>query len=251
MRIFLLLILSITSYHTFADITKSSKVAIIIDDIGYRKTDSNVLKLPANITFSILPHTPYGKTLAEQGFNKNHEIMLHIPMEAENGKYLGLGGLTQHMDRSIIRKNLSEAFNEVPFATGMNNHMGSLLTTLHQPMMWVMQFLKEQNIVFIDSVTSPNSQASAAAKEIGVPTLQRNIFLDNHLEHSYITKQFSLLIEKAKEKKIAIAIAHPHPETIASLQKLLPLLASHNIELVSISALFKHQQSLKTQIDTN
>lgn len=244
MRILLLIFFSFISSNINAT---NIKVAIIIDDIGYRKTDANVLQLPSNITLSILPHTPYGKDLAEQGHTANHEIMLHIPMEAENGKLLGPGGLTSDMDEAMIRENLRKAFDEVPFAVGINNHMGSLLTSLHQPMSWVMKFIKEQNVIFIDSATSSKSKAGTIAKELGVPTLARSIFLDNNLEHAYIAQQFSYLIKRAKRHKIAIAIAHPHPETIESIKRLLPLLSKQGIELVTISQLFKHQQNSKHQ----
>lgn len=247
LRLLLLLLLSINSYYSVA---AKAKIAIIIDDIGYRKTDNKVLNLPPNITLSILPHTPYGKSLALEGFKEHHEIMLHIPMEAENGKFLGPGGLTSNMDESSIRKELNEAFEEVPFAIGVNNHMGSLLTTRTKSMYWVMQFIKEKNVVFVDSITSPNSKAMSVAKELGVPSLKRNVFLDNNLEHTYITKQFNLLIERAKKHKTAVAIAHPHPETIRSLQKLFPLLAQNNIELVPISQLFEPIQILDKTLQT-
>ncbi|WP_426359530.1 divergent polysaccharide deacetylase family protein [Pseudocolwellia sp. HL-MZ19] len=242
LRIFLLILLSFTSYYSIAE---KAKISIIIDDIGYRKTDCDVLKLPTNITLSVLPHTPYGKSLALQGFEKHHEIMLHIPMEAENGKFLGPGGLTSNMDEISIREKLNDAFTEVPFAIGINNHMGSLLTTRPQSMLWVMQFLKEKDVVFVDSITSSKSQASAIAKQLGIPALERDIFLDNKLEHKYIAKQFALLIERAKEHKMAIAIAHPHPETIHALLKLLPLLDQQSVELVPVSQLFERQQYLK------
>lgn len=241
LRIFLLLFLSINSYYCVAE---KSRIAIIIDDIGYRKTDSKVLSLPSNITLSVLPHTPYGKSLALTGFNAHHEIMLHIPMEAENGKFLGPGGLTTDMNERSIRKNLKDAFIEIPFAIGVNNHMGSLLTSRPKSMYWIMQFIKEQNVVFVDSITSPKSQAMKVAKQVGVPALKRNIFLDNSLDHINISKQFHLLIKRAKAYKSAIAIAHPHPETIQSLQQLLPLLAQHNIELVPITHLFEPTQGL-------
>ncbi len=244
LRIFFLLIFNITSYSSFA---VQDKIAIIIDDIGYRKTDVNVLNLPPNVTLSILPHTPYGKDLAEQGFLDKHEIMLHIPMEAENGKFLGPGGLTSHMNEMTIRTNLKAAFTEIPFAIGINNHMGSLLTALHQPMLWVMKFIKEQNVIFIDSATSSHSKAASIAKKLGIPTRQRDIFLDNELEYNYIAKQFSRLIKQAKKHGIAIAIAHPHPESIDSINKLLPQLAEENIKLVSISQLFHQQKAIKSK----
>jgi len=252
LRIFLLLLLSVTSYHCFAkeSVSQKARVAIIIDDIGYRITDNQVLNLPKNVTFSVLPHTPYGQLLAIKGYEEHHDIMLHIPMEAQNGKALGPGGLTSDMGKAVIHKKLKKAFNEIPFAIGVNNHMGSLLTTLPQSMLWVMQFVKEKEMLFIDSITSSKSQASNIAKQLGIPTMQRNVFLDNNLEHRYISQQFSVLINTAKQHKIAIAIAHPHPATIRSLKLLLPELVKHNVELVSISQLLE-QQKIQEQLQQN
>lgn len=214
-----------------------AQVAIIIDDIGYRKSDLQALFLPGNISYAILPHTPYGKRLALQAKAKNNDVILHIPMEAKNGKKLGPGALTSVMNESDIRMVLANAFAEVPFALGINNHMGSKLTELYQPMAWTMQFLRERNLMFIDSVTTNASQAEQVAISFGVPSLHRHIFLDNKLEHTYIRQQFQQLIRAAKRYHAVVAIAHPHPETIKSLLQLLPLLKQNNIELVPISKL--------------
>jgi len=224
-------------------IAQNSQVAIIIDDIGYRKSDAAALTLPGAITFAILPHTPYGKTLAQQAYKKDNEIILHIPMEAENGKKLGPGALTVEMGEKSIRQELALAFAEIPFAIGINNHMGSKLTKLHSPMMWTMQFLKERNLIFIDSVTTSKTQAEQIANQIGVPTTRRQIFLDNELTSAYINQQFMQLIEHAQKHKSVVAIAHPHPETIKALNRLIPLLAELNIDLVPISALISPQKN--------
>lgn len=216
---------------------QSAQVAIIIDDIGYRKSDLQALYLPGNISYAILPHTPYGKRLALQAQAKKNDVILHIPMEAKNGKKLGPGALTSSMTEDSIRENLTNAFAEIPFALGINNHMGSKLTELYQPMAWTMKFLRERNLMFVDSVTTNASQAEQVAMSFGVPSLHRHIFLDNKLEHSYIRRQFKQLIRDAKRYKTVVAIAHPHPETVRSLIKLLPLLEKNNIELMPISQL--------------
>ncbi len=218
-----------------------AQVAIIIDDIGYRKSDVQALYLPGNISYAILPHTPYGKRLALQAKAKQNDVILHIPMEAKNGKKLGPGALTTAMNESGIRDSLSDAFAEIPFALGINNHMGSKLTELYQPMAWTMQFLRERNLMFVDSVTTNASQAEEVAISFGVPSLHRHIFLDNKLEHTYIRKQFKQLIRDAKRYQTVVAIAHPHPETVRSLLKLLPLLEQNDIELVSISSLMSQK----------
>lgn len=218
-----------------------SRVAIVIDDIGYRYTDKHALSLPGAITYSILPHTPYGKELALQANAQQKDVLLHIPMEAENGKKLGPGALTSTMNEAQIVASLNASLAEIPFAIGINNHMGSRLTQLDSSMTWTMSFLKRHDLLFLDSKTSPYSKASDIAKNIGVPVHRRHIFLDNQLTQSYINQQFQLLVQYAKNKNFAIAIAHPHPETILALQQLIPTLAQNDIQLVSLSSLYAPQ----------
>ena len=241
------ILLSLSLLFTALVFAQPAQVAIIIDDIGYRKSDAQALYLPGNISYAILPHTPYGKRLALQAKAKNNDVILHIPMEAKNGKKLGPGALTSAMNEKGIRDNLTNAFAEIPFALGINNHMGSKLTELYQPMAWTMQFLRERNLMFVDSVTTSASQAEEVAISFGVPSLHRHIFLDNKLEHSYIRRQFKQLIRDAKRYQTVVAIAHPHPETISSLLKLLPLLKKNNIELVPISKLLSSKTATLNQ----
>jgi len=246
-RLPLALFILTLSQFSFA---QQAKVAIIIDDIGYRKSDSAVLSLPGEITYAILPHTPFGKGIAEQAYKDHHDVILHIPMEAENGKKLGPGALTSEMDEKSIRQTLAKSFEEIPFALGINNHMGSYLTQLYSPMMWTMRYLKDNQLIFIDSVTTEQSKGRRIARHIGVPSLSRHIFLDNELNKEYITAQFKLVISQAQKYKRVVAIAHPHPETIKILTELLPKLEQENIALVGISELLprftKHTKRLNT-----
>lgn len=222
-----------------------AKVAIIIDDMGYRYTDKDALTLPGNVTYAVLPHTTYGKKLAIEAQAQAHDVLIHVPMEANNRKRLGPGALTSSMNEKAIHQSLAESFEEIPFAIGINNHMGSYLTKLYKPMTWTMDFLKQRELFFLDSVTSPKSQAIKAARDVGVPVRARHIFLDNQLTDAYITQQFNQLIRFAQKKQTAIAIAHPHPETVKVLSKLIPTLQKHNIELVSLSSLYTEQRLVK------
>lgn len=248
-KFFLLLIISYTACSfAIAAQENHAKIAIVIDDIGYRYTDKHALTLPGAITYSILPHTPYGKALATKANEAHKEVLLHIPMEAENGKKLGPGALTSQMSKAEIHASLNKSLTEVPFAIGINNHMGSHLTQLADPMSWTMSFLKEHHLLFLDSRTSASSKASSIAQQMGVPTKERHIFLDNQLTEAYINKQFHALVESAKTQKFSIAIAHPHPETIQALQRLIPTLKENSIELVPLSVLYSIPAAKKTQV---
>lgn len=221
-----------------------AKLAIIIDDIGYRQTDEAVLSLPNTITLSVLPHTPLGQKLAQDGHKKGHEIMLHLPMQALNGKELGPGGLTNVMTERQIKQQLHYAVSSIPFAKGANNHMGSLLTQMQDPMRWVMESLKQNNLYFVDSMTTRFTKATASAQSLGVPTLKRQIFLDNDISEAALQRQFNLIMVKAKQEQQVIAIAHPHPETIRFLKANLARLEQAGIELV-------HTSHLLPEIDAN
>jgi polysaccharide deacetylase 2 family uncharacterized protein YibQ len=104
----------------------AARIAIIIDDIGYRQSDKAVLALPSNVTLSVLPLTPLGKAVATQAYQRGSEILVHLPMQALNGKTIGPGALTNAMSEQDFKQQLEHAIDSVPFAIGANNHMGSL-----------------------------------------------------------------------------------------------------------------------------
>ncbi|MEW6998854.1 divergent polysaccharide deacetylase family protein [Colwelliaceae bacterium BS250] len=227
------------------------KIAIVIDDIGYRATDKTALQLPKQVTFSVLPHTPFGRDLAEQGNLQQREILLHVPMESINNLLLGPGALTSTMDEANVKKTLAASFADIPHVIGINNHMGSLLTQQSAPMAWTMQFLKDNDLFFLDSRTSKYSQAEYIAQRLGVPSLHRHIFLDNKIDEHYIEQQFKKLISSCKRNGAVVAIAHPHPATIKVLKRMLPTLAAKNIELVTISQLLPTESSIQLSQQIN
>ena len=65
--------------------------------------------------------------------------------------------------------------------TGVNNHMGSLLTRHPGHMLWLMRTLQqhgENPLFFVDSRTTVATVARRLAVENGVPNTDRNVFLD-------------------------------------------------------------------------
>ncbi|HAY94189.1 MULTISPECIES: divergent polysaccharide deacetylase family protein [unclassified Shewanella] len=224
----------------------AAQLALIIDDIGYRHTDKAVLALPNTVTLAVLPHTPLGKELANAGHQKGHEIMLHLPMQALNGKTLGLGGLTNTMTEAQIRTSVIDAINSVPFAKGANNHMGSLLTQLDDPMLWVMETLKQKQLYFVDSMTTRFTKAGDNADKLGIPLLKRQLFLDNDTSANALERQFNLMISQAHTQGSLVAIAHPYPETMRFLEANLHRLKTEGIDLVPASSLLPIGIALKS-----
>src|SRR5581483_11417565 len=156
-------------------------VAVIIDDLGNNVSHGErVIRLPAPVACAILPHTAFAARLAGAAHAARKEVLLHLPMESLDRQPPGPGALEAAMPERERTAMLEYDLSTVPHAVGVNNHMGSKLTQDANAMQTLMQALARRgNLFFVDSRTSPQSLASHAAQESGVPVLVRDVFLDN------------------------------------------------------------------------
>ncbi|PCI23289.1 MAG: hypothetical protein COB62_00255 [Piscirickettsiaceae bacterium] len=194
-----------------------------------------MIELPSKLTYAVLPNAPYTQRLAELAHQQGKEVMLHLPMQSTSNEALEQGVLIVDMNQTEVVGAMQKAFAKVPYAVGMNNHQGSLLTRHPGHMTWVMAEMKKNGLYFVDSRTSKQSIAGMIALENDVPTLTRDVFLDHDIDRVSIQQQFNRLIKLAKKNGRAVGIGHPHPETIAVLRHMLPKLEELNIKLVPVS----------------
>ena len=166
-RIFLFFLLNLFSILAYSQQTSEPSISIIIDDLGYKqKEDILALSLPGPIAYAILPHAPYTKKIAEIASRNGNEILLHQPMQAlENNELLGPGALTLNMTHKEFVKTLETNISVISNIIGINNHMGSLLTRHPGHMQWLMNVLKKNEYIYVDSLTSTNSVAGEIAKK--------------------------------------------------------------------------------------
>ncbi len=227
----------------------SAAVSIIIDDLGnLKQRDLRAIHLPWPLTYAFLPHTPHARELASLTHGLGKEVMLHLPMEAQEHHALGPGGLTQDMAHDDFLRTLRRDLGAVPYISGVNNHMGSLLTQNPARMGWLMQELGDHDdLFFVDSYTTASSVAVKAANENWVPNIRRDVFLDSDRDPASIRAQLQRLARLAREHGIALGIGHPYPETLDVLQAELPGLRAQGIEILPVSQLLdQHMQRFRT-----
>ncbi len=219
-------------------------ISIIMDDMGYRLyAGKRAIRLPGAITYSFLPHAPHVRQLAQLVHASEREIMLHLPMQSESGKALGPGGLTNNMTEQDFIAVLQGSIEAIPHVSGFNNHMGSLLTKNKQWMQRLMHKVAAgQPLFFVDSKTTRDSVAMQQAQREGLPTIQRDIFIDHETDPAFIQRQLKKLIARARRKGTALAIAHPKKQTLQILEQWLPRLQEMGIRLVPVSELIQLQQ---------
>lgn len=222
----------------YADNSATPQIVIIFDDLGYRASDKGVFQLPTQVAISVLPDTPFGRKWSLKAHAEGRDVMLHLPMEAKSENRLGPLAITSDMYPYSIEESLEQALKTVPYAIGVNNHMGSKLTAEPQPMRALMSALKKRQLLFVDSRTTPLSVAETVAKEKGLTVGRRHIFLDHIQTEAFITRQFQRLKMMAKKRGKALAIAHPHPLTITVIKQQLSELDSEQIRLVGVSDYF-------------
>ncbi len=220
-------------------------ISIIIDDLGNDLAiGKRILHLPYPLTISILPHTPHSQQLHHLAYQLNKEVMLHLPMQAlKNNHYLGPGSLTLNMSEAQFRRTLRQDLQSLPDAVGVNNHMGSLLTSRQKPMRILMEELADWGgLFFIDSRTTAQTVAYQSAIQHGLAAQSRDLFLDNQQDEDYIRQQFKKLLNKAKQNGSALAIAHPHITTINVLESELKHLHTTGVSIIPVSQHVRYRQ---------
>lgn len=223
------------------EINFSPKAAFIIDDLGYEtEVAKKMIELEFPVALSILPFLQYSEFIAEEGRKNNQEIMLHLPMEANNsGADPGPGAIKSDMSEEETRQAVRDCILNFPYIIGVNNHMGSKITEDREIMEIVLEEIKGYNLFFIDSMTTKHSIAYEAAQEMEIKSAVRSVFLDNENDMEYIKGQMLEVQETALREGEVIAIGHSRINTYYVLKRMIPELIRAGIEIVPVSELVK------------
>jgi polysaccharide deacetylase 2 family uncharacterized protein YibQ len=218
-------------------IHRTPRIALIVDDIGYNRSLAwKFIELNEILTFSILPQVSYSRELAFELNDRGYEVMLHQPMEPYNNCCdPGPGALFVGDNAQRIEKTLQTNIRSIPFAKGVNNHMGSKFTASPNEIGDALKVIRSSGMFFVDSFTSSRSLAHATARRYHIPTAHRNVFLDNVRRESAIISQLVNLQKHAMLYGRAIGIGHPFPETASAIGRFAKRLKQSNVSLVPVS----------------
>ncbi len=209
-------------------LTGQPRVAIILDDVGLGSMRSykRALEIPYPITFAIIPFRRYTRECATMARGRGFEMIVHMPMEPYDypAQDPGPGAVFEKDSAEKIEQKIQAALDSVMYARGMNNHMGSKITALPFTMRVILSKLKREGLFFVDSRTTPDTVVIKEARELGVPAISRNVFLDNSREPDDIRTQLKEVIDIARDHGYVVAIGHNYPETVAVLEAEMPRL---------------------------
>jgi polysaccharide deacetylase 2 family uncharacterized protein YibQ len=216
-----------------------NRVAIIIDDMGDSlEVLQEICSLDQPITISILPYSAYAEETARVAHENGLEVMLHLPGESlnhEEGNSSTVGLIKSDMSEEEVRSLVEESLSRVPYIKGVNNHMGSKITQEEPIMRPILDLLKSRKLYFLDSRTTAESVAFDLAREMGLRTAYRNVFLDSSVGVDYSKKKIIDLFKFSQKTGKAIGIGHPFPETLQALRENIHLLKKYKVRPVFVS----------------
>lgn len=206
-------------------------LSVIIDDLGQSPNrDARTLALPGPVTMAIMPDTPHATDFARQAHHAGRTVILHMPMDPATGPYAWHPGTPL----PELEKRLNAALLRVPYAAGLNNHMGSRMTAQPEAMAWLMGELQRRDLFFVDSRTSAATVAAAKAQTQGLASVSRDVFLDDVRTSEAIAGQLRLAVELARRQGTAVVIGHPYPQTLEVLERELPRLKAQGVQLIEL-----------------
>lgn len=219
-------------------------IAIIIDDIGHSLSKARrFLDLSIPMTFAILPRLAHSEHLAYEIHGQGHPIMLHQPMEPLcRGLDPGPGALFVGDASGKIIRVMKENLAAVPYAIGVNNHMGSRFTASCREVHLALDVLMDTGLFFVDSLTTSRSVAYETARRLHVPAAFRHVFLDNQPCEGLVLANLKRLRSYALRHGSAIGIGHPYPETAQAIGRFARAMKDSEVSLVQVSDLIPRNQ---------
>jgi hypothetical protein len=212
-------------------------IAIVIDDAGLdQPRTARTVDLPGPLTISYLPYARDLQPQVNAARTAGHEVMLHMPMEPSSPTIdPGPHALFSNYDRQTILGEVNWMLDRFDGYVGVNNHMGSKFTSDPERMQVVMEVMKSRGLMFLDSRTSAKSVGYETANRLGVPSITRDIFLDDADDAAKIADMLARTERVAQKQGYAIAIGHPRDLTIGALQKWIPEILAKGFVLVPVT----------------
>ncbi|QOP46261.1 divergent polysaccharide deacetylase family protein [Sulfurimonas paralvinellae] len=212
------------------------KLAIIIDDVQTASQVRAIKSVGIPLTMSFLPPRAARPNSAKLAAHEKF-YMVHLPMEAMHFSKEEPYTLRVRESQQEILQRVADIKKLFPKVAYINNHTGSKFTSNEVAMNRLIFALNKYHIHFIDSRTTAQTQAPKVMKNFGLKYVARDVFLDHHMDKPYVLGQIKKAIAVAKAHGTAIAIGHPHKNTLEALYESKKLFAK-DVDLVLVNKIY-------------
>ena len=232
---------TISTAVTPGSIENLGMLVFVIDDAGNNLRELEpFLRISSPLTIAVLPGLPYSAEAAKRIRAAGKEVILHQPMEAVGAQNPGPGAIYSWMSADEIRAVLSRNIAEIGPVAGINNHQGSKITMDIEAMETILAFCREHGLYFLDSRTTAETAAPAAARKLGIKIAERDVFIDNEQNRDSMLGYISGGLLRAQKNGSAVMIGHTwSPELAPLLTEQFSILINKGYTLKTASAIIK------------
>ncbi|MEA1893207.1 MAG: divergent polysaccharide deacetylase family protein, partial [Campylobacterota bacterium] len=216
-------------------ISSKPKLAIIIDDVCVKSHVKAIKRVGIPVTMSFLPPSKNRPNSAKLASNEK-VYMVHLPLEAQSYSAEEPSTLRTDDSSAKITSRVQYIKKIFPRVSYVNNHTGSKFTSNELAVNRLIYALKKEKINFIDSRTTADTKVPMVMKNLGLNYVARDVFLDHYTDKKSIKKAIIKAIRIAKDHGTAVAIGHPHTNTLLALSESKKLFK--DVELVYIDRLY-------------
>lgn len=238
------------SHKTQTNAIFQPRMSIVIDDFGsYDQSGvATMLSIKEPLTCAVIPLVDNTKDNLNAISQTNHEIILHMPMQAHvnlpkdwyGETYIAVGD-----SQEIVNSKFEKCLEDFPKIKGFNMHIGSGVSRSKETMKNIYNYSNNNNLYFLDSRTIETQATEDAAKETNSIYLGRDEFLEADKNKSYANAKFRLLegAKKAIKTGSSIVIGHVGAEggeqTAKAILDTLPEIKKMGVEIVPLSTLYE------------
>lgn len=227
----------------------AGRLALVVDDVGHNTGTlfRRLLAVDAPLTLAILPDLSHSRDALREIGRGGKQALLHMPMEPDPGAPVPPGPrfVAVGMSPLEIEDLVERCLDELPGVQGMNNHMGSHATRSRPEMRAVLGVLQRRGLIFLDSMTTPRSVAHKVAREMGVPRLKNDLFVDRETEDPQVVlERLEHLAGIARQRGFAVGIGHVNEATVSALESFCPGLSPSDVQLVFLADLVHDQAAV-------
>lgn len=219
--------------------SRKAAIALIIGGLGRAgpEIDAAIERLPAAVTFAFDPRWTGARRTLSRARDAGHQVLLQIPMEPANypandpGPYTLLTGAT---DEENLRR-LDWLLAQAEDYDGVMNYMGSRFTRSAEKLRPVIEALRRNDLIFVDSRTTHRSIAADIAREAGLASLANDRHIDAVSDAAAIDGRLGELERIAAETGLAVGIGFAYSSTVERVAAWSATLGEKGLRLVSVS----------------
>jgi uncharacterized protein len=216
------------------------RISLIIADLGLASalTDAAIADLPGDVSLAFSVAASDLEQQTTKARVAGHEIVLAIPMEPENYPQQDPGPNTLLLnlpDQDNVAR-ISRAMAQTEGYVAVMPSMGEKFVTSEQKLTPVLDVVKEQQVIMLDSTLNKNSLIAPLSRLGKIPFTRSDLLVDAASANESFETQLAKLELVAKEKGQAIGIVVPYPSTVDALKAWIATLGAKGIVLAPLTA---------------